>query len=214
MRQGTQRDAILWSVGANASHGMRRTNQDKRRAVMRLLEDAEWKCWSNYEIAERCAVSDEFVRTMRGSLPTNGSDERTYTTKHGTVATMRTAQIGRVTPSGDYDESESVEVQALEYRERPGVSTASLLIIGSPMNAKASPSSDESERTNATKHGLIVRAHSNKRTCIIRRDVTVILAVVKELIIPSAIRPQRCRRTRYHCQPRTVTRRQLRPGAR
>src|SRR5215207_11626412 len=31
VRQGTRRDAILFSVGANASHGMRRTNEDKRR---------------------------------------------------------------------------------------------------------------------------------------------------------------------------------------
>lgn len=34
-------------------------------AVMRLLDDGEWKHWSDREIAERCAVSDEFVRTER-----------------------------------------------------------------------------------------------------------------------------------------------------
>ncbi|MCG8365652.1 MAG: ParB/RepB/Spo0J family partition protein, partial [Pseudanabaenales cyanobacterium] len=42
VQQGTQRDAILFSVGANASHGLRRTNADKRRAIMRLLTDSEW----------------------------------------------------------------------------------------------------------------------------------------------------------------------------
>src|SRR6476661_4358033 len=42
VRPGTKRDAILFSVGANASHGLRRTNEDKRRAVMTLLNDAEW----------------------------------------------------------------------------------------------------------------------------------------------------------------------------
>ena len=46
VREGTRRDAILFSVGANASHGLRRTNEDKRRAVMTLLEDAEWSQWS------------------------------------------------------------------------------------------------------------------------------------------------------------------------
>jgi uncharacterized ParB-like nuclease family protein len=40
VRQGTRRDAVLHSVGANAAHGMRRTNEDKRRAVRVLLEDA------------------------------------------------------------------------------------------------------------------------------------------------------------------------------
>ena len=36
VRQGTRRDAILFSVGANAVHGHRRTNDDKRRAVLHL----------------------------------------------------------------------------------------------------------------------------------------------------------------------------------
>src|SRR4051794_21104679 len=40
IRQGTRRDAILHSVGANARHGWRRTNEDKRRAVLTLLDDA------------------------------------------------------------------------------------------------------------------------------------------------------------------------------
>jgi hypothetical protein len=33
IRQGTQRDAVLFSVGANAVHGMRRTTEDKQRAI-------------------------------------------------------------------------------------------------------------------------------------------------------------------------------------
>jgi hypothetical protein len=39
IRQGARRDAILYSVGANAYHGLRRTNADKRRAVLMLLQD-------------------------------------------------------------------------------------------------------------------------------------------------------------------------------
>ena len=42
IKQGTRRDAILYAVGANADHGLPRSNADKRRAVMTLLEDAEW----------------------------------------------------------------------------------------------------------------------------------------------------------------------------
>src|SRR5579862_2474362 len=37
LRQGTQRDAILHSAGANAEHGIPRSNADKRRAVSMLL---------------------------------------------------------------------------------------------------------------------------------------------------------------------------------
>ena len=44
---GNQRDAILHSVGANATHGLHRSNQDKRKAVVTLLEDNEWCQWSD-----------------------------------------------------------------------------------------------------------------------------------------------------------------------
>jgi hypothetical protein len=69
VRQGTRRDAILHSVGANASHGMRRTNEDKRRAVLTLLGDPEWSQWSDREIARLCAVSDRFVNGLRPQAP-------------------------------------------------------------------------------------------------------------------------------------------------
>lgn len=96
VRQGTRRDAILYSVGANATHGKPRTNADKRRAVLTLLSDAEWAKWSDREIARQCAVGHAFVSKLRnGSLSTMDSDPRTFTTKHGTVATMNTANIGK-----------------------------------------------------------------------------------------------------------------------
>src|ERR1700730_7471553 len=41
IRQGTHRETILHSVGANTTHGLRRTNADKRRAVSILLHDEE-----------------------------------------------------------------------------------------------------------------------------------------------------------------------------
>ena len=99
IHQGTQRDAVLFSVGANARHGLRRTNADKRRAVEILLNDREWVHWSDREIARQCAVSQPFVSSMRNGLTDNiisenAPDERTYTTKHGTKSTMNTAHIG------------------------------------------------------------------------------------------------------------------------
>ena len=96
IRDGGYREAFLYAVGANATHGLRRTNADKRRAVIRLLEDDQWSRWSDREIARRCAVSNEFVSRLRRSLSSVDSDRaRTYTTRHGTVATMNTANIGR-----------------------------------------------------------------------------------------------------------------------
>lgn len=65
VRPGTRRDAILYACGANAEHGLRRTNADKRRAVETLMHDDEWAAWSNAEIARRCAVDEKTVRTLR-----------------------------------------------------------------------------------------------------------------------------------------------------
>lgn len=68
VHQGTRRDAVLASVGANARHGLRRTNEDKRRAVQTLLKDDEWAQWSDREIARRAGVSAPFVATVRAQL--------------------------------------------------------------------------------------------------------------------------------------------------
>lgn len=94
IKQGSRRDAVLYSCGVNAEHGLRRTNEDKRRAVMALLNDSEWSQWSDREIARRCAVSDYMVRSLRENR-SEQSSQRTYTTRHGTTATMKTENIGR-----------------------------------------------------------------------------------------------------------------------
>jgi len=96
IRQGTQRDAILFSVGANASHGLRRTNDDKRRAVQTLLNDPEWAVWSNREIARQCQVDEKTVRRYREEASAEKpqiAPERTVS-RSGTTYQQNTANIG------------------------------------------------------------------------------------------------------------------------
>lgn len=107
VKDGTRRDALLFAAGDNVRHGRRRTNKDKERAVTILLADADWKNWSDHEIARRCHVSQSFVSRTRRSLMPEFSDNadsqptnRTYTTKHGTQATMNVENIGK-TPQGE-----------------------------------------------------------------------------------------------------------------
>lgn len=96
IRQGDKRDAILFSVGANAEHGLRRTNDDKRRAVMVLLNDKEWSQWSDREIAKRCGVSDRFVNGLRGDTANGSQYERSFNhPKTGRPSKMDTARIGK-----------------------------------------------------------------------------------------------------------------------
>jgi uncharacterized ParB-like nuclease family protein/FtsZ-binding cell division protein ZapB len=69
VREGTLLDALIYAVGANGAHGLRRTNEDKRRAVMMVLERAELKDWSDRKIADACAVSHPFVAALRRPEP-------------------------------------------------------------------------------------------------------------------------------------------------
>lgn len=63
VRKGTRQDAIKFALSANACHGLRRTNADKRRAVEIAL--AEWPGLSSAEIARLCAVSHPTVESIR-----------------------------------------------------------------------------------------------------------------------------------------------------
>ncbi len=90
---GNRRDALLQSCSANVNHGLRRTLEDKRRAVTVLLNDPEWKNWSDNEISTKCSVGRRLVSTIRKSLG-HCTSERTYRTKHGSLSIMKTAEIG------------------------------------------------------------------------------------------------------------------------
>lgn len=93
VHQGGPRDAYLFAVEDNRKNGVRYTNADKRAMVDRFLADPEWSVWSNREIARRCGVSHKFVNDLR-SLEPGSSEDRAYVTKHGSLATMNTANIG------------------------------------------------------------------------------------------------------------------------
>jgi hypothetical protein len=67
---GSVRDAILFACGANQTNGLRRTYQDKRHAVARLLADPEWRKRSDRWIAEACGVGHPLVADVRKATAT------------------------------------------------------------------------------------------------------------------------------------------------
>lgn len=116
---GTKRDAILFSLGANGTHGLNRTNADKRNAVETMLKDAEWVKWSDNAIARQCHVSPTFVGSIRKSLSTMDSDsknERVYTNKQGSTSTMQTANIGKKQNRNNIEESEETSFKKQESK--------------------------------------------------------------------------------------------------
>ena len=67
MREGGRREAFLYAVKANQTHGLPLTREDKRRTLslflsyLEGLSDEERKGWSNRRIAERVGVSHPMV---------------------------------------------------------------------------------------------------------------------------------------------------------
>ena len=74
IHDGTKRDAILYSFSVNGTHGLRRTNADKRKSVIGMLADDVWTEWSNRDIAKHVGVSHFLVNKLRDELK-NASTE-------------------------------------------------------------------------------------------------------------------------------------------
>lgn len=94
VHNGSLRDAILYAVGVNNAHGLQRSHEDKRKAVMTLLDDLEWSEWTDTAIARQCNVSSMTVGRIRKSLNLE-QDERKYVNKHGQEATIKTDNLGK-----------------------------------------------------------------------------------------------------------------------
>jgi ribosomal protein S14 len=72
VREGTQRDALLFGICTNSTHGLPRSNADRRHAVALVFADPEWSQWNDREIARRIQVSNVLVSKMRRSVSVNG----------------------------------------------------------------------------------------------------------------------------------------------
>lgn len=66
--EGTLRDAFKYSLGVNDKHGLKRSNEDKRNAVMKALDDLEISMLSSREIATICNVSHAYVQNIKDKL--------------------------------------------------------------------------------------------------------------------------------------------------
>jgi len=72
IRQGG-RDAALWaSCAANKAHGLRRSNADKRRSVLRALSHPRAQRLSDRQLAQHCGVHHDTVGRVRHELEKEG----------------------------------------------------------------------------------------------------------------------------------------------
>jgi hypothetical protein len=95
VKQGTRRDALRYSLGTNAEHGLPRSNADKLRAVRTALDDEEWSKLGNHDIARLCAVTAQYVGIIRQQLTGSRSPSHITVTRAGKSFQMHTTKIGR-----------------------------------------------------------------------------------------------------------------------
>ena len=126
VRQGTQRDALMFSLAENATHGLSRTNADKRKAVTIALADPEWSKLSAREIGRLTAVSHDFVARVKRELSSDDSDA-----KRTALATLKKRGKALEVPAGAEINSVTFatldeEVVSLVEFIRPRIVAASL----------------------------------------------------------------------------------------
>jgi len=90
VHQGSQQDAQWASFAVNKTHGLRRTTEDKQRAIVAALKHPNGAARSNREIARHLGVDDKTVGAWREKLESaaeipqlterTGADGKTYDT--------------------------------------------------------------------------------------------------------------------------------------
>ena len=133
---GSLSDAVLFAAGANGDHGLRRTNQDKRRATTVLLTHPTWSKWSDSQIARHCKVSSNFVGDVRRSIfnPINDAEaaevprhEVRTVTRNGVTYEQNTTKIGKTaTPPAESTVTEAVPASPIEARAADSVSAPAI----------------------------------------------------------------------------------------
>ena len=134
--QGTLEDAQWHSYGVNKTHGLRRTNEDKARAVKSALRHPRAEGRSNHHIAEHCGVSEAMVRKRRNSATAHESQSRLRTGRDG--RTINTANIGKRTGKGKKWRCQGVELSPEAHMPKLGHSPPNPMIPlqFSPNNAR------------------------------------------------------------------------------
>ncbi len=85
-RSGTFDDALELAAGANATHGLPLTQEDKKRKVKTILAEPKWKDASSRAIADLCMVSHHFVEKIRTGESGNNPKSSQRTASDGTRA--------------------------------------------------------------------------------------------------------------------------------
>jgi ParB-like chromosome segregation protein Spo0J len=110
---GTIRDATMYAAGANDAHGLRRTNDDKRKSVMMLLDDLEWAEWSDRQIAKAAKVSSMFVGKVRKALGLQPEEVKAVVNGKETKVKVERNNDEPQAPQESYEDEITAEMEAI-----------------------------------------------------------------------------------------------------
>lgn len=117
VKEGTVREAELYSYSANGNkRGLGWNTADIRKILNRMLQDDEWKQWSDTKIAKHVDVSSMTVGRARRALEGEGKiqPKKTvkYVDKHGNESVM--------TPSVKKAEKQNMPLTKEEFEAKAG----------------------------------------------------------------------------------------------
>lgn len=102
VHQGTQSDAQWYSYSVNKAHGLRRTKEDRIRAIKAALRHPEGATRSDNQIAKHVGVNDKTVAKYRAQLELSSEipkmRERSVK-RNGKTYKQDVSQIGRSKPA-------------------------------------------------------------------------------------------------------------------
>ncbi|MDB5320476.1 MAG: hypothetical protein JWN40_2107, partial [Phycisphaerales bacterium] len=86
---GGWREAMLYAIAGNVSHGIPLTLSERRKAVERLLADESWSQWTDSAIGRWCGLSNKTIATIRKETGLGNSQTRSYATASGKTVRRR-----------------------------------------------------------------------------------------------------------------------------
>ena len=102
VHEGTERDALLYALAANKTHGARLSNADKRKKGMFVLNDSELSLLSDNKLAELTGITQQSLSNWRRELKAEKlakgeevSTIRKVVTKAGRSYNIETKNQGR-----------------------------------------------------------------------------------------------------------------------
>jgi hypothetical protein len=143
IRKGGKREAILFALGQDRN--LPRSNADKVKAATQLLNDPEWRAWSDAVIGRLCDVTPQFIGKLGKKL---GVRKTIRKTKAG-----RTINVSKMGAKGKHPADPAKKPDA---KPQPGATRNGFGSVGnSGTGSLATPTDLETAQTNvANEHEI------------------------------------------------------------